>query len=38
MSERNICCYSQGNVEFLSGICVAIVKAMLSVLAAYASL
>ena len=31
MSERNIGRYSQGNAECLSGICVAIVKAMLSV-------
>ena len=31
MSERNIRRYSQGDAEFLSGIYVAIVKAMLSV-------
>ena len=38
MSERNISRYSQGNAEFLSGICVAIVKAILNVSAEYASL
>ena len=31
MSERNMRCYSQGNAECLSGICVAIDKAMLNV-------
>ena len=30
--------YSQGNAECLCGICVAIVKAMLNILAEYASL
>ena len=38
MYERNIRRYSQGNAECLSGICVAIVKAMLNVLAEYALL
>ena len=31
MSENYLCRYRQGNVECLSGICVAIVKAMLNV-------
>ena len=31
MSELNMRRYSQGNAECLSGICVAIVKAMLNV-------
>ena len=31
MSKRNMSHYSQGNAECLSGICVAIVKAMLNV-------
>ena len=31
MSKRNIRSYSQGNAECLSGICVAIDKAMLNV-------
>ena len=38
MSERNMCRYSQGNAECMSGISVAIVKAMLNVLAEYALL
>ena len=38
MSERNMRRFSQGNVEFLSGICVAIVKAMLNVCEEFASL
>ena len=31
MSEKNLRRYSQGNAECLSGICVAVVKTMLSV-------
>ena len=38
MSERNMCRYSQGNAECMSGVSVAIVKAMLNVLAEYALL
>ena len=38
MSERNMCRYSQGNAECMSGISVAIVKAMLNVSAEYALL
>ena len=38
MYERNMRRYRQGNVECLSGICVAIAKAMLNVQAEYASL
>ena len=38
MSELNMRRYSQDNAECLSGICIVIVKAMLNVLAEYASL
>ena len=38
MCERNMRRYSQGNADCLSGICVAIVKAMLNVCVEYVSL